>query len=69
MLALPDTVSRLAQLPASERSPAQAAKLRWCFLDHYAPEAMRAARKEALDLRRAARAADRQFSDRDGDAG
>ena len=41
----------LAQVPAVARTPAQAAKLRSCFLEQYAPEEMSAACKELLDLR------------------
>ena len=51
MLALPGSVSRLAQLSPDRRTPIQAAKLRECFLDRYASEALRAAHKEAVDLR------------------
>jgi hypothetical protein len=51
VLALPESVNRLAQLPVARRSEAQAAKLRGCFLDQYAPDALRAAHKEVLDLR------------------
>ena len=51
VLALPDSVSRLAQLPAARRTSVQAAKLRECFLDQYAPDALRAAHKDVLDLR------------------
>jgi hypothetical protein len=51
VLALPETVSRLAQLTADRRSPVQSTKLRWCFLDQYAPEAIRAAHKDAEDFR------------------
>jgi len=51
VLALPDSVSRLAQLPSARRTPAQATKLRECFLDQYAPDALRVAHKEVLDLR------------------
>jgi hypothetical protein len=50
VLALPLSVSRLAKLPPATRTPAQAAKLRQCFVDQYAPDALRAARKEVLDL-------------------
>ena len=51
VLALPESINRLAKLPADRRNQAQSTKLRWCFLDEYAPDAMRAARREALDLR------------------
>ena len=50
VLALPEPVNSLAKLSADRRSPAQSTKLRWCFLDEYAPKEMRAARREALDL-------------------
>jgi hypothetical protein len=51
VLALPEGVNLLAQVPAAKRSPAQATKLRNCFLDQYAPDALRAAHRELLDLR------------------
>src|SRR5205807_1595579 len=31
VLALSEAVNRLAQIPAAQRTPAQAAKIRWCF--------------------------------------
>jgi hypothetical protein len=49
-LAVPESVSQIAQEPPSQRSAAQASKLRQAFLDQYAPETMRAARKQVLDL-------------------
>jgi hypothetical protein len=49
--ALPETVSQLVEVPDARRSPAQAAKLRLCFLELYAPEEIKAAWKELLDLR------------------
>jgi Protein of unknown function (DUF1553)/Protein of unknown function (DUF1549)/Concanavalin A-like lectin/glucanases superfamily/Planctomycete cytochrome C len=49
-LAVPESVSQIAQVPAAQRSAAQASKLRQAFLDQYAPETMRAARKQVLDL-------------------
>ena len=51
VLSLPVSVNRLAQLSPDRRTPVQAAKLRECFLDQYAPEALRTAHKEAVDLR------------------
>jgi len=51
VLALPERVNALAQLPIARRNQAQAAKLRACFLDQYAPDALLAAYKEVLDLR------------------
>ena len=51
VLALPDSVNRLAKLSPDRRSPAQSTKLRWCFLDEYAPDAVRKAHREVLDLR------------------
>ena len=50
MLALPDPVSRLAQVPFARRTRAQAAKLREAFLDRYAPDRLRAAHRQVLDL-------------------
>ena len=51
MLALPERIKTLAQIPVARRTPAQAAKLRGCFLDLYASGALRAAHKEVRDLR------------------
>ena len=51
VLALPERINRLAQIPVTQRNQSQVAKLRWCFLDQYAPDAVRAAHKEVLDLR------------------
>jgi mono/diheme cytochrome c family protein len=48
VLAVPDSINEIAREPSSG-SPA--AKLRWCFLDRYAPPAMRDAWKQILDLR------------------
>jgi Protein of unknown function (DUF1553)/Protein of unknown function (DUF1549)/Concanavalin A-like lectin/glucanases superfamily/Planctomycete cytochrome C len=49
-LAVPESVSQIAQIPTAQRSAAQASKLRQAFLDQYAPDTMRAARKQVLDL-------------------
>jgi len=51
MLALPERIKSLAQIPVTQRTPAQAAKLRGCFLDRYASDVLRAAHQEVLDLR------------------
>jgi hypothetical protein len=51
VLALPDSINRLAQLPTSQRSSAQSAKIRRCFLEIYAPDEIREAFKEVRDLR------------------
>jgi mono/diheme cytochrome c family protein len=51
-LAPPETVSAIAALPREKRTPQQAAKLRACFLEEHAPEAIRQAHREVLDLRR-----------------
>jgi hypothetical protein len=51
MLALPDSINRLAQVSVDQRSPVQAAKLRSCFLDLYAPEKISAAFKDAANLK------------------
>lgn len=50
VLATPDSVVQLARIPAAKRTRAQATKLRWCFLDRYAPAPMQAARARILDL-------------------
>ena len=57
------------QVPEARRTAAQAAKLRLCFLERYAPEEMKAAWKNVLDLRESPATAGGQFSDGDGDAG
>jgi hypothetical protein len=51
VLAVGETVGRLSQVPAAKRSPAQAMKLRHCFLERYAPAEMQPAWKNLLDLR------------------
>jgi hypothetical protein len=51
VLAVPDSISRLARIAPNKRAAAQSNKLRWCFLDHYAAPAMQSIRKEILDLR------------------
>lgn len=51
VLAEPSSVTQLAGIPSSDRTPAQADKLRWCFLERYAPAALQALRARILDLR------------------
>jgi mono/diheme cytochrome c family protein len=51
LLAEPAFLKQLAGMPPADRTPAQANKLRWCFLDRYAPTKFRAFRKQSLDLR------------------
>src|SRR5260370_13658022 len=51
VLAVVEPVSRVVQVPVARRTAAQAAKLRSCFLDRYAPEEMQAAHRNVLDLR------------------
>src|SRR5205085_8726635 len=51
VLAVAEPVNRLVEIPQSQRSAAQAAKLQWCFLERYAPDPIKAARKSVLDLR------------------
>jgi mono/diheme cytochrome c family protein len=51
VLAVAEPVSRLVQVPVGQRSAAQSAKLRWCFLERYASDPMQAARRNMLDLR------------------
>jgi len=52
VLAVPASVTQLARLAPAKRTPPQADKLRWCFLDRYAPAAMRDGWQQVLDLRR-----------------
>jgi len=51
VLAVREPVSNLVRKPAGQRSAAESAKVRWCFLDRYAPQEMQAAHKGVLDLR------------------
>ncbi len=51
ILAVPESITQIARLSAAERTKLQATKLRWCFLDHYAPAAIREEWKRLLDLR------------------
>jgi hypothetical protein len=51
VLAVPEPVSSLVQVPAARRTAPQSAKLRSCFLDQYAPETIRTAFRNVLDLR------------------
>ena len=51
VLAVPESISQLAGTLPAARTPAQSNKLRWCFLDHYAPPSLQTLRKQILDLR------------------
>ncbi|HUS05699.1 MAG TPA: DUF1553 domain-containing protein, partial [Bryobacteraceae bacterium] len=51
VLATPDSISQLARMAPAQRSAAQAAKLRWCFLERYAPPDLQALGKEIVELR------------------
>jgi hypothetical protein len=51
VLAEPASISDIAAMATQKRTPAQAEKLRWCFLDRYAPQPAREAQQQALDLR------------------
>jgi hypothetical protein len=51
-LATPQTISEIAALPREKRTPRQAGKLRACFLEQHAPEAIRQAHRNLVDLRR-----------------
>jgi hypothetical protein len=50
VLAVPDSISQLARITPATRTAAQSHKLRWCFLERYAPPALQSVRKEILDL-------------------
>ena len=69
VLAEPASVSEMARIAPEKRTQAQAAKLRWCFLDRYAPQPMQEARKHVLDLDRQRERLVAELSHRDGDAG
>ena len=51
ILSVPETISQIAALPTSERSPAQARKLREGFLAEHSPPAIRKAHRELQRLR------------------
>ncbi|MDQ6665041.1 MAG: DUF1553 domain-containing protein [Acidobacteriota bacterium] len=51
VLAAPQSISEIAKIAPRMRTPAQSNKLRWCYLDSYAPAPMRDARRQVLDLR------------------
>jgi hypothetical protein len=51
ILAVPASVGQLAALPAEQRTPAEASKLRWCFLDRFARPEFRDLWNQVLDLR------------------
>lgn len=51
VLASSDSLNEISRLAAEDRSPVQATKLRWAFLDDYAPKRLQAAYQEVLDLR------------------
>jgi Protein of unknown function (DUF1553)/Protein of unknown function (DUF1549)/Concanavalin A-like lectin/glucanases superfamily len=51
LLATTDPLAALAATPAARRSPAQAHKLRSCFLAEHAPARLRTAWRHVLDLR------------------
>jgi hypothetical protein len=51
-LAVSETVGEIVALTPEKRSAAQAGKLRACFLEQHAPDAIRRAYRDLLDLRR-----------------
>jgi len=52
VLAVPVSVHQIARLAPAKRTQAEAGKLRWCFLDQYAPAATHDSWQQLLDLRR-----------------
>ncbi|MBI1904238.1 MAG: DUF1553 domain-containing protein, partial [Planctomycetia bacterium] len=52
-VATAESISELAQIPPSERTPAQAGKLAACFLEGFAPEPIAKAHRELMELRAA----------------
>ena len=61
VIALADSVNEVAALPPEVRSQSQTDKLRWCFLDQYAPPHIRKAWQQLQDLRRQERELVRSF--------
>ncbi len=51
-LATPDSLTAIAAVPAERRSSGQAKKLRACFLERHAPDAVRQAWRDVISLRR-----------------
>ncbi len=47
-----ESISAIAQLAPEKRTPAQSDKIRLCFLDQYAPERIRQARRRLVELQR-----------------
>jgi mono/diheme cytochrome c family protein len=52
ILATTEPITDLAALPPEKRTPAQARKLRACFLEQHAPEAIRLAHRQVITLER-----------------
>ena len=50
-LAVPQSITELARVSPATRTPAQANKLRWCFLEQFADPSLQSLRKQILDLR------------------
>ena len=53
VLPVPESVAEIASIPPSKRTPAQTNKLAYCFLDQYAPAAVRESRLQLAEARRA----------------
>ena len=51
VLAEERSIAQVAATPAGERTPAQVNKLRWCFLDRYAPAKMHDLYARTMELR------------------
>ncbi len=69
VVASEDPISRIAALPLAERTPAQQAKLRLCYLDLKAPSQYSQARSEWIAAATRADEILRYRSHRDGDGG
>jgi hypothetical protein len=52
IVATPESVADIVRLPADRRTPGQAAKVRACFLEQFAPPAVRRAHRRLVDLAR-----------------
>ena len=69
VLAVAESIKHLASSSSDRRTPAQSAKLRWCFLDQLRAEGDAHGLERGVRPARTARPAHRHVPHRDGDAG
>jgi Protein of unknown function (DUF1553)/Protein of unknown function (DUF1549)/Concanavalin A-like lectin/glucanases superfamily/Planctomycete cytochrome C len=51
VLSVPHSINQIARMVPDKRTPAQVTKLRWCFLERYAPAHIQTLRKEIIESR------------------